>query len=372
METDDFCGAVCTPDELLSARPDWARARKRWVAFWERAATDRPCLDLRAPRAVELPPLPAPQNLEDIWLHPDYVAQRWLRIMESTYFGAEAVPTAEFLLGAYALGCGPGVVFHKNTVWHPITSSTTREPINWQPGPDDPWRHKLDAVINRLLELARGKFLVTYVMQVPVNDLIALLVGPQRFLTELAEDADRCRQRLEELFPLWTEDLEHFRSLIDARQKGCVWGWPGLWHPDMVMVTQSDMSCMVSGEMFDRYVMREMDLLGERYGVLWYHVDGPGAIRHVPRLLQKSYIRAIQYVPGAGQPPNGPAWMELYRQVQAAGRCLDLDVPLENLEYLVRHLRPEGLVLRARAESPDQADELADLAVKWCGSHLNR
>ena len=82
-------------------------------------------------------------------------------------------------------------------------------------------------------------------------------------------------------------------------------------------------------------------------------------------------MRAIQYVPGAGQPPNGPDYLDLYRQVQAAGRCLDIDVPIENVELLIRHLRPEGLVIRTYVAKPELADELLDKAVKWCGTHIN-
>ena len=137
------------------------------------------------------------------------------------------------------------------------------------------------------------------------------------------------------------------------------------------MVTQSDMSCMISADHFERYVMCELDLLAEYCDRVWYHVDGPDARRHVPALLSRPSVRAIQYVPGAGRAPNGPAYMELYRQVQAAGRCLDISAPLENVEYLVRHLRPEGLVLRTSAADPEQADELLGLAVKWCGTRVN-
>ena len=171
--------------------------------------------------------------------------------------------------------------------------------------------------------------------------------------------------------PLWLADFEHFRRRIEARQPGtgCAWGWPGLWHPTSVMVSQSDMSCMISAAMFERYVMAELDFIGERYPCLWYHLDGPGAIRHLPALLGRPYIRAVQYVPGAGNPPNGPAWLDLYRQVQAAGRCLDIDAPAEHVEYLVRRLRPEGLILRTWATNVDAARELIDKAARWSGSH---
>jgi len=356
-------------DGPLEAKPDWPRACRRWVAFWDMAQTDRPCMDVKAPRPTDLPPIPPPDFLQDLYFDPYYISQCWLRMVATTYFGGEAVPTGGFFMGGYALGCGSGAGFAPYTVWHPVTMPSIDAPLGWHPGVDDPWQQKLDRVLGRLLDLSPGRFLVGYACQVMANDLLMLLRGTNDFLTDMAQDLDTCVRRLEEILELWIETFEHFRQLVDARQSGCVWGWPGLWHPDMAMISQSDMSCMISPAMFERYVMREMDLVAERYGPLWYHLDGPGAVHHLDCLIRSPSIRFIQWVPGAGVPPNGPAWIELYRAVQAAGRGLDLSVPRENMEYLIRHLRPEGVVLRTHVESPEAADELVDLAVKWCGTH---
>jgi len=355
--------------DTLAAKPDWPKAKERWKAYWNRQNTDRPCIDVKASKPTDLPPVPPPATLEGLYFDADFICQSWLRMVDSTYFGGEAVPTGGFFMGGYALGCGDGAIFAPNTVWHPVTMRSIDDPLGWHAGPDDPWRRKLDIVLNRLLDLAPGKFLVGYACQVMANDLLMLLRGTDDFLVDMAEDTDKCVRRLDELLAMWTETFEHFRSLVDARQGECVWGWPGLWHPKVIVGSQSDMSCMISPAMFDRYVMREMDTTAERYGPLWYHLDGPLAVRHLDRLIRSPSICVIQYVPGAGQPDNGPAWIDLYRRVQAAGRGLDLSASFENVEYLIRHLRPEGVILRTYVQSPERAEELLDLAVKWCGTH---
>lgn len=357
----------------LKYKPDWPKAQERWIAFWDRTATDRPAIDVKAPVPTDLPRVAAPESLEGLYFDPDYIARSWIRMLECTWFGGEAVPTGGFFMGGYALGCGDGAKFAPNTIWHPVTMSSIEAPVGWHPGPEDPWRKKLDTVLNRLLDLAPGKFLVGYAGQVMVNDLLMLIRGTDDFLIDLIEKPDECVRRLEEMLALWIETFEHFRSLVDARQNaGCVWGWPGSWHPEIAMASQSDMSCMISTEMFERYVMVELNAMADRYGPLWYHLDGPGALHHVPMLVNSPSIRVIQWVPGSGQPPNGPAWIDLYRQVQSAGRGLDLSVPTENMEFLIRHLRPEGVVLRTNAKSREQGEELLDNAAKWCGSHVAR
>ena len=43
-----------------------------------------------------------------------------------------------------------------------------------------------------------------------------------------------------------------------------------------------------------------------------------------------------------------------------------------DMEFVVRHLRPEGLHISTSALSVAEADELRETAVKWCGSDINR
>ena len=43
--------------------------------------------------------------------------------------------------------------------------------------------------------------------------------------------------------------FERFRAMVAAPGTGWVWGWPGLCAPEPVMITQSDLSCMISGTM---------------------------------------------------------------------------------------------------------------------------
>ncbi len=359
--------------DTLKYKPDWPKAKERWVAFWDRQPTDRPCIDVRAGLNTEVPAPPRPPSTEGLWLDPDYVAEKSLREIETTYWGGEAVPASfHYLMMGWTLGCGPRMVFAENTIYHPALMSSIDETNKWDPGPNDPWRKKIEKVYQRVLDLAPGKFFVGYTGQLPVNDLFSLFRGVENLLMDLADDVGICRRRLQETLPRWIAATEYLRGLVQTRQPhDHVWSWPGLWSPEFVMMSQSDMSCMISETMFDEFVMPELNVIGERYGKVWYHVDGKGARRHVKRLLEQPYITAIQYVPSPDEPLNGPAHLDLYRQVQAAGRGLDLTVPAENVEFLIRHLRPEGLVLRTGAASPEAAEELLQNAVKWCGSHIH-
>jgi hypothetical protein len=353
----------------LRTKADWPRARARYAAFWERTNDDRPLLFLQAPLPGAPPEPAAPADLESYWLDPEYLLAANLWRARYAHHAAEAFPSA-FLLAGYATGCGPGVGFAPDTVWHPLIQPSLDEPLRWRPGADDPWRARLLAVVERLLVGGAGEFLVGNVGQLPANDLLSLLLGMQPFLEELATRPALCRRRLLEMLPVWQENFEAFRAVLEPRQGGIVWGWPGLWCDELVQIAQSDLSCMISAAAFEYYVMPELDWLGEQYGRIWYHVDGRLAKRHLPRLLRCPRVITIQYVPSPDEPANGPAHMDFYREVQAAGRGLDLAVPPEHLEYLIRHLRPEGVILRSTLPSPEQAEGVVEAAARWTGSHL--
>lgn len=355
--------------ETLACKPDWPQARRRWTAFWEMANTDRPLLDIQV-RIPTAEPEPRAASPEQHWTDPEHLARLWEHLFRTTWWGGEAVPTGRFFTGGYALGCGPGVVFDWRTVWHPVLMRSIHDPIGFDPGPHDPWTRRMEAVVRRLQAGAPGRYLVSQVTQVMANDLLYAIRGGEDFLVDLANDLDLCVRRLDEVLERWCASIGHFRALGLAPGAGCTWGWPGLWRERYFSIVQSDISCMLSPAMFRDYVGHELKALDARgLEPIWYHVDGPKAYRHVPALLELPFLRVLQFVPGAGAKPNGPAWIDIYRQVQAAGRGLDLHCPWDGLEYLIRHLRPGGVVLRSSAPSQEAAEELIANAPRWAGSH---
>ena len=77
-------------------------------------------------------------------------------------------------------------------------------------------------------------------------------------------------------------------------------------------------------------------------------------------------MRVIQYVPTPSEPPNGPGQLDLYREIQAAGKIVHVQVAKEHVEPLVRALDPSLLMLDTRCESIDQGRELLAAARQWC------
>jgi hypothetical protein len=97
-----------------------------------------------------------------------------------------------------------------------------------------------------------------------------------------------------------------------------------------------------------------------------YHLDGPGAIRHVPLLLRLERLNCIQWIQGAGSPLPSQ-WVDLLQQIQAGGKSIQLyygpghggaaDLKRE-LDILCHALDPTRLFIWATSSSAQAADEM--------------
>ena len=135
--------------------------------------------------------------------------------------------------------------------------------------------------------------------------------------------------------------------------------------PEPYAAMQSDISCMLSPEMYEQFVVPELDLVGRAFGNVWYHLDGQDAFQHLPRLLSLPYLRVVQFTPRADTAPNGPAHLDLYRKIQAAGKIVHIALPPENVEPLVRQLDPGLLCLDTGCRSIAEGEALLEAARRW-------
>jgi hypothetical protein len=101
---------------------------------------------------------------------------------------------------------------------------------------------------------------------------------------------------------------------------------------------------MISKEMFDEIFLPGIAEECRFLEASLYHLDGPGALRHLDSLLEIKELNAIQWVPGAGH-GRASDWMHVYKKCQAAGKGLQIGLDVDELDLFMENLRPEGLWL---------------------------
>jgi hypothetical protein len=95
-----------------------------------------------------------------------------------------------------------------------------------------------------------------------------------------------------------------------------------------------------------------------------YHLDGPGALRHLDLLLEIPKLDAIQYVPTPSE-ATFAKWAGVYRRIQTAGKGVQVTCELAEIEEVIAALRPEGLYLVVNGVNDE---EIAGRLLKKVGS----
>jgi len=359
---------------VFSYKKDWCLAQKRWDAYWELEPVDRPVLRVFVPRQdAKIVPLPAVNSVEEKWMNPEYLLAKAINYLESNLFMGEAVPRILGIMAGTTAGCNGNLDFSEGGISIRPTMSSIDSPLNWHPGPDDPWRPKIEAILNLLLNHFRGKAIMAHTGgQFQHFDLLNMIRGNSEIMLDLVMNPEQCEARLKEIRMLSDENDNHFEKLIDDKQGNVGYvTWTGVWSRQPLVMAQADAAACISPEMFRQFVLPELDHLAERYERMHWHTCGYK--QHLNECLSRPYIRGIQYSPNLKEPGNGPAHLEFYRAVQKAGRCLDIDgVDEADLEFLIRHLRPEGLCIGVAKKNISEAETLLSNAVTWAGSHAKQ
>lgn len=357
----------------MMCKDNWNETKHRLSALWNHERLDRPCVSVQAPakkNTENKTALPVPANAEARWLDPAYWLAHAQHKMQHTWWGGEAIPS-ELIMSGWVQCLGGTPHFAEETIWFETRPVDFKKPSPFRHDPGNPWTAKYHAMLEKILETAgRDNFLVGSPCILPANDLISMHMGTQDFLVALIDHPDWMAEAILEGARSQASARRATESLI--REKHEFWygnaGWMPFWSPEPYAGSQSDVSCMLSPEMFRRFVIPELEVSGGEFNALWYHLDGGDARQHLPALLDLPYLRVLQYTAAPFEPPNGPAHMEFYRQIQSAGKIVHIQVPVQNIEPIVRELDPALLMIDTWCANRSEGEQLLENCKAWSAS----
>lgn len=222
---------------------------------------------------------------------------------------------------------------------------------------------RLCDIIAALAEKAEGQFMVGMPPLLPPNDLLSVLRHTNDFLMDLVLRPEKITGALQRMTQSYLKMFETLSEIIHRHFTGMHHHYP-VWGPQTCTV-QSDVSCTLSPAMFEEFVVPELELITARFGPAIYHLDGPDAIGHLPRICAIPGIRMIQWVPGAGQPGGFEHWLHIFKTAQEHDCCIYLPVAVEQIEAAIREFRPERTFMLCAAADADEAQSILENAQKW-------
>jgi hypothetical protein len=364
---------------------DWEKRLDRQDAFWDRAILDRPVVCMELPRYHASTGLPAagvtvsagqpaaperPSHTHvdqaQLWTDVAYQAElaRWM-VGNTEYLG-DALPYAFPNLGPdYFAACfGGSLRFMEDTSYiEPFLDDWSALPALVFDRSGFAFQ-TMERLYDTFLDAGVGEFYVGYPDIHPGADCLVGFRGPLEMNYDVLEHQDSICTALKMVTDNFITVYNHYFDKLAARGQA-VTTWAGIvsrrkWH-----IACSDFSCMISTPMFEELflpsLVEEMKPMERNI----YHLDGPGALRHLDSLLAIKELDAVQWIPGAGN--GGPAdHIEVYRRIQAAGKGIQiLDAAAADVDSLVDNLSPEGVWLRVVVGKRDEAEWVMKKVEAW-------
>lgn len=338
----------------MKYKENWEESKQKLMEYWNMENHDRPLISLQVKNEkMPVREVIAPEDLYRQWTDTEYIINLHRSIFERTLYLGESLPVLSPNLGPDFFGAtmGTEIVFQKDTSYSvPIIQDWERaDGISFSP--ENKWWKLMTAMTERFVEDAKGDYIVGITDMHPGVDGVVSLRGATETCYDMADNPEYVVELAKRLFDVYKQQLQALHSITEKNGTGCS-NWSGLWHEKLWYMTSCDFICMISQEMFADYIAplieQEAKMLG---GKTIFHLDGPGALKHLDALLDIPEIAGIQWVYGTGQ-PTAAAWLDVLKKIQAKNKRIQINVERDDIPVLVENLRPEGLYLNC-AFTPD-------------------
>jgi 5-methyltetrahydrofolate--homocysteine methyltransferase len=358
---------------------------KRWKAVedahrdWWSGKSAKPLIHLTAGgrdpgRPEPALPLHGFASFYDDSVSPEQIVDRWLYDIEGRWFLGDSFPWVlpNFGPGVIAAFMGLELVNGDGTVWFNPPQRNEPGEITMAYDPCNRWFRRLCDVYRA----AADRF--GTLVQLAMTDLGGNLdiVATFRESGNLAMDLYDAPEDVERLVwkahEMWWKYFAEISALIQRGHRGYS-AWTPFYSETPYYILQCDFSFMIGTDAFRQFALPEIVTSCRRLSNPFFHLDGPGALKHLDALLEIPELKGIQWVPGAGQPPV-TEWPEVYRKIRAAGKRIqfftDQD-PLgwRSLEVLADQLGDTSGIMMYGSVPPEEiADARAMIARFGAGS----
>ncbi|MEI6351369.1 MAG: hypothetical protein WCP06_09705 [Verrucomicrobiota bacterium] len=351
----------------LIYQPAFSEITARFNAFWNDEAPRRPLVWAEVPKDPSRPiaRIDHPLTLRYYratrgeWKEHMACIDQWL---ENTLFMGEAIPfyAPDFGPDQFAAFFGAPLLYsdaNPETNWvEPILEKLE----GYEPtleNSNSVW-NQIRSYASALAKHAEGRYLLGACDLHSNLDALSALRHPTDLCMDLMdcpEEVARTSAAMRKFYQPIYEAL--YQASGFTPQTGTI-GWGPFWTPGRFAVVQCDFSCMISSEDFRRHVLPGIEEEAAYLDRSMYHLDGPGALRHIEDVLSVKDLDVLQWVSGAGQKPMWQ-WTEVLKKGLAAGKALHIyDITPEQVKQVHSELRSRRCLYQVYAKDAQEVEEL--------------
>lgn len=363
---------------MIRFKDNYEETLQRFDAYFHGQRTDRPLLYIWTPRTdkyrIDMPPMEEIPfvSAEDIYLNTEKNYARCFNHNLRFRPRAEAFPNFSMNLGAgsLALYLGSEPEFRPETVWFGSVSQENEPfekilPLKYNES-NHWWQKHLD-IIRRQKELTHETDIMVCVPDLIENlDILAALRGPQQFCYDIYDYPGQVGKALDDISEIYPLYYDRIYDIVKKEDGSSAYTAFSIMGKGKTAKLQCDFAALISCNMFDEFVVPSLRRQCGMMNNVLFHLDGPECIRHIKSLMTIDGIGALQWTPGAGNPPAGDeCWDELYREVVGAGRGLWIalweygrEEAVARADRLVKKFGSRGFYFLFGNMSDKEADEL--------------
>ncbi|MDP7638674.1 MAG: hypothetical protein QGG73_03015 [Candidatus Hydrogenedentes bacterium] len=204
--------------------------------------------------------------------------------LENVCHYADSLPT----FGPY-FGSGLGTAFlggnvtpkpEERTVWFESEETVPFEELNFTHDPNNIWWRRVLDITNTAIERWGDKITICDIVYGGIIDLLGNFRKMQQLLYDLNDYPDEVIRVTNDIADIWIRYYDEAASLIEKVGRGTS-NWGNVWSPGRTFMHESDFIYMISVQMFERFVLPNLDRCFQQMDHSFFHLDGEGAIRHL-------------------------------------------------------------------------------------------
>ena len=360
---------------MLKYKPDFEEIKKRWNYFWNNQLYKRPIMLSSCYKNLQNNQFPGLFSLRYYRAYNGLWNQQLTLFNEFTEnidFLGDLIPcfAPDFGPNQFAAFYGADLKFSedsKHTSWvEPIIDDWNKFlPLKFNPK-NETFQKLLD-YIRFVANDSKGKYLVCDIDKHSNIDTLLALRGAEKLCMDLYDRPEIIEKAMLDLRKDFPEICEYiYKAGVDNNGIGTT-NW-GVYSEKKFGIVQADFICMMSPAMFRKFVLPAIEEEIEYYDYSYFHLDGPGALKHIDDILSIKKLRILQWVPGDGQKPNFQ-WLDVLKKAQKAGKAVTVfgngQEPLtpEIVKRLHQELDPanviyDGICIKNRKEFEELEDWL--------------
>lgn len=167
-----------------------------------------------------------------------------------------------------------------------------------------------------------------------IYDILASICDSNELLVDLYDEEEATKKAAWCLHEEFKKAYDDFVAAIDPEAIPGYTCWATMLSQKPYFVLQNDFSAMISADMFDEFYLPILRKECQYIPRTIYHLDGPGAVRHLDSILSVPELDGVQWINGAGA-PGLDQWPDIYRKIIAAGKLCQVFINgAEELRYI--------------------------------------